>query len=314
MRRRHRQPGAQRSQRARAGPDRKHHRLRSHAPALDVEGGLGPAGGAQPAHARVLEQPRAARDQPCAQAEPEPRRLHAGGVVEHDALAEGGRVAAAAQLLGADLAHLLGAADLARCGRDRPPRGVGAGRGRGEHVRRVAIPGVDALGLAELADLAHRVRGGVGDRDRVGVAQQLAQPRQRHPERLAEAAVAAARPVAADVGLEQRDLRPGLGREQVPGGPHARVSAPDDRDVHVEIALQRRHRLHRAGLLEPPSVRCVAHGPSIWTRLLSGRRAAARACPRAPRRALPRRWRRRARPTRAARRRSGSRRRAGSCA
>ena len=102
-------------------------------------------------------------------------------------------------------------------------------------------PGVDALGLAPGADRAHAVRRRLAGGQRALVAEPLAQRRQVRPQRLAEPAVAAARAVAADVGLEQHHARAAL--EQVPRRPHAGVAAADDHDVRGQVAGGGRHRL-----------------------------------------------------------------------
>ena len=58
------------------------------------------------------------------------------------------------------------------------------------------------------------------------------------PQRLAEPAVSAARAMAAHGRLEQQDVQLGLELEEVPGRPHAEVTAADDDDVGRRVALE----------------------------------------------------------------------------
>ena len=110
--------------------------------------------------------------------------------------------------------------------------------------------------LAPLADRLHALRRGARGGQRALVAEPLAQRRQVRPQRLAEPAVASARPVAAHVRLEDHDAR---AVAQLPGGPHPGVAAADDHDVGVDVTGGRRHRLRAAGLLQPVPVGVVVH-------------------------------------------------------
>jgi hypothetical protein len=85
-------------------------------------------------------------------------------------------------------------------------------------------------------------------------AELVAQARQVAPVAVDEAAVAPARAAAAVLRFEQDDVEPGLALFQRQRGPEARVAAADDDDIGLGVPLERRRRLIRAGLLEPPDV------------------------------------------------------------
>jgi hypothetical protein len=138
------------------------------------------------------------------------------------------------------------------------------GRGRDLGVAGGAEPGLDALALAELADLADRPLGRAGDRQRRLVAPAPPHRGEREPHRVAEAAVAAARPAPADLlGLEQDDPRSRLEPVQVPGGPEAGEAAADDQHVGLDIASERRRRLDRSSLLDPVAEPRVPHASEV---------------------------------------------------
>ena len=84
--------------------------------------------------------------------------------------------------------------------------------------------------------------------------------RQLRPQRLAEPAVAPARPVAAQPGLQDHHGSPAL--TQLPRRPQAGVAAADDHDVGALLALQGRRRFDRAGLGQPVAVGGVDHRPT----------------------------------------------------
>ena len=119
---------------------------------------------------------------------------------------------------------------------------------------------VDALLGAERADPVHGALGGAAYLDRAGVADAVAQDRQVVPERRDEAAVASARPVPREAGLEHDDVEPGLERLQLPRRPEAEVAAADDDHVCRRVALERPGGLDRPRLLEPVAVARVPHG------------------------------------------------------
>ena len=88
------------------------------------------------------------------------------------------------------------------------------------------------------------------------VAEQRQERRERCPVPVQEAAVASARPVAADLGLEERHPQAGGALAQRERGPEARVPAADDRDVRRRVPRERRPRfripLGGERLLQPP--------------------------------------------------------------
>ena len=119
--------------------------------------------------------------------------------------------------------------------RGRPRRRAGRSRRTcsptGRTRRRLVVP-------APVADLGDRPARGVEQAPGGLVAEALPDGRRAEPERLAEAAVAPARTVAADAALEQRPVR--LRLEQPPGGPHAGVAAADHEHVGVVPAPELR--------------------------------------------------------------------------
>ena len=169
------------------------------------------------------------------------------------------RVAARAGLRGAELDDLLGCAE-GDAGLDLvvPRPELGLGRGDVEH-RRLPKPRVDAVRLAPRADSVHRRLGRAADRQGGGVAGAMAQRRDVPPERLAEAAVPAARAVSAHGRLEQENVEVGLELAQVPCRPHAEVAAAHHHDVCCCVAFEGPGRCDLARLLEPPAVARVAH-------------------------------------------------------
>ena len=126
------------------------------------------------------------------------------------------------------------------------------GRG-GEDVARLVEPGVDLLLATPGADRVDALGRRLGDRASALVAEAPAECRQPDPQRLAEATVASARPVPADVGLDHRDPGSRLRRQHVPGRPQTRVTAADHHHVGLVVADQRWALLDRSGLLEPPA-------------------------------------------------------------
>ena len=194
-----------------------------------------------------------------AEAERQAGGLDRRRVGEEDAAAEERRRAAFGNLLGAQLDGGVGLAELA-AGGDRLDGGlVMRCRGRDLQVAGVPEPGVHPLALAELADPGDGGLGGAGDGERRLRPPAPAHARQREPHHVAEAAVAAARPVPAAAGLEQDDARLRLERLDVPRRPHPRVAAADHDEVGLALTGQRLCRLDRAGLLQPVAVRRVLH-------------------------------------------------------
>lgn len=123
--------------------------------------------------------------------------------------------------------HAVGAADLGRVG--------GGIEGAVQPV-----VGLDVVALAEGADGPDAVFGGLDQADRLGESEQpfqgeeLGRPGQR------AAAVAAAGAGAAEVGLDQHHIEPGIVLLEHDGGPQAGVAAADDAHVGAGIPGQRR--------------------------------------------------------------------------
>ena len=199
-----RDAGAQRLEAARGGVDGQHGGAGAHAAA----GGLDRhAAGmrVQRAHARALEDRSAGLDHPRAQAQRQPRGLDGGVVAARSARAG----SAASRSARARAASFSGVTRLRRRGGDDLV----------DHARRARAPWRRACSPARVnqastpcsehhvADHLDALRGGAADLQRALAAEARDQRRQVRPQRLAEAAVAPARPVAAQLGLEQRRPR-----------------------------------------------------------------------------------------------------------
>ncbi len=239
------QPRAQARLGARRGADREH----------DGAGADAAGGGlyrrADAPHRRVLVDRRAALDQAPAQPERQPGGLDRREVGDHHRPPEARRGAARLRLGPGQGDHPLGRAE---CGRrlDGAHAHLVVRRRRGDaQVARLVEPGVDALGLAPRANLRDRRARGVEQRPGALVAEALAQGGPRQPHRLAEAAVAPARPVTADPALEQGHAGPSL--EQLPGRPHAGVAPSNHRHIGRHGAFERGARNRPSGLFQPPT-------------------------------------------------------------
>ena len=204
----------------------------------------------------------AAIDQPRPEPEREPGGVERGEVGNHHAAAEHRRVAASAHARLVELDHALGRPQR-RGGLDgRRAHVVEAGSGGHAHVSRLVEPGVHVVGPAPVADRAH----GRGSRRPAARAPAASPKRSRsfgraQPQRLAEPAVAPAGAVAADIALEQRHARAGVGLEQVPRRPQAREAPADHHHIGVHIALQSRSGSGLTRLLEPPATGGVPLDP-----------------------------------------------------
>ena len=93
--------------------------------------------------------------------------------------------------------------------------------------------------LAPGADPAHGVLGCSADRERGRVTGILPERRRVAPERLAEAAVPAARPVPAHGRLEHEHVELGLELKELPRRPEAEVAAADDDDIGAHVSVER---------------------------------------------------------------------------
>ena len=214
--------------------------------------------GAEPPDVRPLVQAYPGLERLPAKPERESRGMN-GRRRTQDRAAEEARVAARAELVAADRAHLLRRAECGT-GLDRVGRGAELRLARRDvERRRRAEPRVDAFSLAPLPDPQHPALGRACDVERALVADAVAQDRQVVPERRDEAAVAAARPMPREPRLEDDDVARGLERLQLPRRPQAEVPAPDDHHVGGRVLLERRRGRERPGLLEPPAVPRVPH-------------------------------------------------------
>ncbi len=219
-----------------------------------------------PEDARVLVDLHPRFEQPAAQPVGQP-----GGLDRRRGRVEG---AGAEQRSGASLGHRLAIeqldavahAELLTCFGGRAPRAVEPRRRRSLEIAAAVEPGVDALLVAPAADRANGILGRLGHRQRRLVPEVAAHRRQAEPERVDEAAVAAARAEPAAVRLEQDDAGRRLGLLDPPGGPHTGVAATDDHDVGARVPVQRRAggAALQAGLVDPVAVRVVTHPAQVW--------------------------------------------------
>ena len=207
------------------------------------------------------------------QPEPEPRRVHGRVQAEARAAEEERGVAARTDVVRADGDDFLGCTELAGGADDRSPGVDLRLRRRHTQHRRGAVPRIDLLILAPAADSTNGVLRRAADGERSRIAYALSKRRGVRPERLAEAAVPAARAMSAHLGLEDHDVGVRLQVEEVPGSPEPEVAAADDDHVCAGIAVQRARGNDLAGLLEPPAVARVTHLQAG----AAGRRASAKA-------------------------------------
>ena len=206
-----------------------------------------------------------ARQQPLAQAERQPRRLHRrrargrrrrrGRPARRSAPPPRSATSACDRVGHAELAA--GGERLAPRRRRGPARSRPAGSRPGG-TRRRPPPRSQKAPIPPTASL-----GGAGDRQR-----RLRRPSARrmfgseNHIALQKPPLRPLGPVAADrLGLEQDDPRLGLQLLQVPGGPEPGVAAADDDHVGLALAGQRRRRLDRPGLLQPVAVCACAPSP-----------------------------------------------------
>ena len=222
----------------RPGPERDHRVARTHRPSGCFGDGRRPD--AEARDGRALVDANATREQGVAEPPREAGRLEVGGVAHEQPLAEHRGPDPRLDLLGGQLPVLVADPEsFGRLQRPSPAAGVRGCGGDGE-VAGHPEPGVDALGLAPRADLAGRTPHVHQQFERVRFAVGVDQVDDVSPPAVAEAAVAPARPAAADVLFEQHDVEPRIAFPQEPSGPHAGVAAPEDHDVGGRVGGQRR--------------------------------------------------------------------------
>ena len=241
---------AQRLPAGRSRVDGHHDLLRPHGAVLGADHAV-----LDPRHPRVLVEARLACHGP-PQREHQASGMHRGAVAQEDALAEDRRGDAGRDLLARERHGLVGEAKLARRLDLVADRVILCRRRRDAQHPALAQPDVDALGLREGAHARDDRLARACDVERGRVAEALSHPRQVRPVAVAEAAVAAARPAAALVGLEDDDVERRLPLLQRERGPEARETAADDGDVRVRVTRERRRGLAaEAGgerLVDPP--------------------------------------------------------------
>ena len=169
-------------------------------------------------------------------------------------------IAAAAQLLGADRRGSPRGRRGRRTPRSRRPRSRAAPRSSRRRACGAARYQASTPVRSHHSPIPRTPRSDArDDRERALVADAVAQDRQVVPQRRDEAAVPAARPVPGEPGLEHDDVERRLELLQLPRGPQPEVAAAHDHDVRGRVARERRRRLDRPGLLEPPAVPRVPH-------------------------------------------------------
>ncbi len=184
----------------------------------------------QPRHRGALVERDAAVEQARAQPEREPGRLHGRRRAQRQSAAEDGGDADVVDGPGVQQLSLVHAGGGERV-RERAPGIVLGGRRRDLELARRREPGVHALGLAPAPDRADRVGRDAADLERALAPEPPLEIGEAVPERADEAAVPPARPVAANVRLDDRHRGARLG--EVPRRPEAEVAAADDRDVRA---------------------------------------------------------------------------------
>src|SRR5512147_1740527 len=100
--------------------------------------------------------------------------------------------------------------------------------------------GVDAMLLAEGLDIAGGIAEGVAEANGVRRAAEGLQRLELRPLCQHHAGVPAARPAAADIGLDDGDVQIRLAALQVQRRPQSGKAAADDADIRLLIALQGR--------------------------------------------------------------------------
>jgi hypothetical protein len=112
--------------------------------------------------------------------------------------------------------------------------------------------GVDAVLGAERLDAVDGLLGRARDPHALLLAARLDERPELRPPGREEAAVPPAGPAAADVGLDDGDVAAGLELLDPKRRPKACVAAADDADVGRDVPLERRLRLVRPRLVQPP--------------------------------------------------------------
>ena len=216
------------------------------------------------AHGRALVDLDAGGEQPLAQAERQPGRLHGRRVgIEGAGRGRRARRSARRPRRGQRLAPR-----RPRPARGRPPTAslpdpVVRGRRRDLQVAAAAKPGVDLLLAAERLDPGDRLPRRPSHGQRPRIPPPLPHIRQREPHHVAEPPVPPTRPIPTDVALEQHDARLRLQLLDVPGSPHPRVPTANHNDISTPLPHQLRERRNLTSLLQPVAVGSVLHRPRV---------------------------------------------------
>ena len=204
------------------------------------------------------------------EAECQPRRVDGRIQAVERTTEEARPSAASAQLLGRERHDFLRRAESRRSFDLVLPRPhLRLGRGDPQH-RSLAEPRVHLLHLAPRADAAHGILRGAAHGERPRLPRLLPERRRVAPQRLAEAAVPAARPMSAEGALEDEHVELGLKLPELPGRPQAEVpAADDDDDVSALVSPAR-------GACDVTSPASASHQPVRVCRIRQAPRRAAR--------------------------------------
>ena len=194
---------------------------------------------AEPRHRRVLVDAHPGVEDGVAERSGQTRGLHGGAEVAHEAAAHDGGVDPSASLIPGEYADVLGEAQPVVDDHVVGPRAQLRVGGRERQLTVGSEPCVDAPVVAERADRADALLAHLAEPPSLMVAVALGEVGQLAPERVHEAAVAPARPAAADVLLQQHDLCTWRELPQEPRGPHPRVAPAHDHHVGFRLPLQR---------------------------------------------------------------------------
>jgi hypothetical protein len=225
----------------------------------------------EPRHRRALEHRDAALACDSHEATREERRLHGrrGGL--EDAADVHRRAAAPRELAGLDGGEGTLAMALDRRNRALPRAELGAVR-RGPQPAVSSEVGIDAMLVAERADLADRGGRRAREPQRVHRAADPLEADEVVPDAHREAAVATARAGAADLGLDEDDLERGLAPLERQRRPQPGEAAADDAHVGAKVALERAPGRADRGLAKPPAAVCgrARAGAGGWCRGCAG--------------------------------------------
>jgi hypothetical protein len=185
---------------------------------------------------------------PATQRTNETRRLHGRALWEEHAAAEDGRTNALGHLVRVERHRLLDRTERGGSLHGGVDRTVLCRRRRNHQQPALAQPDV----VRQRADGGDDPLAGTCERDRSVVAEHGPGVGETRPVAVQETAVSPARTSAAELGFQHDDTRGRFALPHGQGGPEPRVAAADNAHVGAHLALERRRRLVRTGLVPPP--------------------------------------------------------------